>query len=127
MAFQTGKKVLLKVSPMKGVMRFGKKVNLSPRYIGPFEIIDCVGPVAYRFALPHNLSKVHPVFHVSMLKRYHGNENHIIKWDSVLLEKDLRYEEEPIEIIDRDVQKLRTKEIKFVKVKWKHRRVEEAT
>ncbi|WMV46931.1 hypothetical protein MTR67_040316 [Solanum verrucosum] len=77
--FQTGEKVLLKVSPMKGVIRFGKKGKLSPRYIGPFEILDCVGPVAYRLALPPNLSGVHLVFHVSMLKRYHGDGDYIIK------------------------------------------------
>ncbi|WMV30650.1 hypothetical protein MTR67_024035 [Solanum verrucosum] len=61
------------------VMRFGKKGKLSPRYMGPFEILDCVGPVANRLALPPNLSRVHPVFHVSMLKKYHGDEDYIIK------------------------------------------------
>ncbi|WMV41855.1 hypothetical protein MTR67_035240 [Solanum verrucosum] len=67
------------VSPMKGVMRFGKKGKLSPRYIGPFEVLECVGLVAYRFALPPNLLGVHPIFHVSMLKRYHGDRDYIIK------------------------------------------------
>ncbi|WMV30715.1 hypothetical protein MTR67_024100 [Solanum verrucosum] len=79
MTFQTGENVLLKVSPMEGVMIFGKKGKLSPRYIGPFEILECVGPVAYRLALPPNLLGVHPVFHVSMLKRYHGDGDYIIK------------------------------------------------
>jgi len=79
MEFQTGENVLLKVSPMKGVMRFGKTCKLSPRYIGLFEILECVGPVAYRLALPPNLSGDHPVFHVSMLKRYHGDGDYIIK------------------------------------------------
>ncbi|WMV41779.1 hypothetical protein MTR67_035164 [Solanum verrucosum] len=96
MAFQTGEKVLLKVSPMKGVIKFGKNGKLSPRYIGPFEILDCVGSVAYRLTLLRSLSVVHPVFHVSMLKKYHGNKDYIIKWDIVLLDKDLQYEEEPI-------------------------------
>ncbi|KAK4715935.1 hypothetical protein R3W88_014273 [Solanum pinnatisectum] len=116
MAFQTGEKVLLKVSPMKKVMRFGKKDKLSPRYIGPFEILDCVGPVSYRLALPPRFFGVHQVFHVSMLKKHHGDGDYIIKWDSLLLDKDLQYEEEPIAILDRDVQKLRKKEIKSVKV-----------
>ncbi|KAH0716668.1 hypothetical protein KY290_012930 [Solanum tuberosum] len=93
-----------KVAPMKGVMRFGKKGKLSPQYIGPFEILECVGP------------------------RYHGDGDYIIKWNSIVLDKDLQYEEEPIAILDRDVCKLRTKEIKFVmKVQWKYRPVEKAT
>ncbi|WMV50277.1 hypothetical protein MTR67_043662 [Solanum verrucosum] len=109
------------------VMRFGKKGKLIPRYIGPFEILNCVGPVAYRFALPPSLSGFHSVFHVSMLKKYHGDGDNIIKWNSIMLDKDLLYEEEPIAILDRDNRKLRTKEIKSVKVQWKHRPIEKAT
>ncbi|WMV55711.1 hypothetical protein MTR67_049096 [Solanum verrucosum] len=112
---------------MKGVMTFGKKGKLSLRYISPFEVLECVRPVAYRLALPPNLSGVHLVFHVSMLKRYHGDGDYIIKWNLIVLDKDLQYEEEPIAILDRDVRKLRTKNIRFVKVQWKHRPVEAAT
>ncbi|WMV09969.1 hypothetical protein MTR67_003354 [Solanum verrucosum] len=127
MTFQAVEKVFLKVSPIKGVMRFSKKDKICPRYIRPFEILDCVGPVAYRLALPPSLDGVHPVLHLSMLKKYHGDGDYIIKWNSVLLAKDLQYEEEPIGILDCDVQKLRTKEMKSVKVQWKHCPVEEAT
>ncbi|KAH0709197.1 hypothetical protein KY284_010624 [Solanum tuberosum] len=83
MTFQTGEQVLLKVSPIKRVMRFSKKSKLSPRYIGSFEIFDSVGSLAYRLALPLSLFGVHLVFHVFMLKKYHGEGDYIIKWDSV--------------------------------------------
>ncbi|XP_055835127.1 uncharacterized protein LOC129903604 [Solanum dulcamara] len=104
MTFQAGEQVLLKVSPIKRVMRFGKKCKLSPHYVGPFEILDRVGPVAYRLALPPRLFGVHPVFHVSMLKKYHGDGDYIIKWDFVLLDKNLQYEEEPVAILDSEFQ-----------------------
>ena len=74
---------------MKGVMRFRKRGKLSPQYISPFEVLEEVGLVAYKLALLPGLSRVHPVFHVSMLKRYHGYGDYSIKWDSVLLDKDL--------------------------------------
>ena len=96
--FMEGEQVLLKVSPMKGVMRFGKRGKLSPRYIRPFEVLKRVGEVAYELALPPGMSGVHPVFHVSMLKRYHGDGNYIIRWDSVLLDENLSYEKEPVAI-----------------------------
>ena len=114
--FMEGEQVLLKVSPMKGVMRFGKRGKLSPRYIGPFEVLKRVGEVAYELALPPGFSGVHTVFHVSMLKKYHGDENYIIRWDSILIDENLSYEEEPNAILDREVRKLRSKEIAFIKV-----------
>ena len=122
-----GEQVLLKVSPMKGVMRFGKQGKLSPRYIGPFEVLKRVGEVAYELAFPPGLSGVHPVFHVSMLKRYHGDGNYIIHWDSVLLDENLSYEEEPVAILNREIRKLRSREIASIKVQWENRPVEEAT
>ena len=122
-----GEQVLRKVSPMKGVMRFGKRGKLSPRYIGPFEVLKRVGEVAYELTLPPGVSGVHLVFHVSMLKKYHGDGNYIIRWDSVLLDENLSYEEEPVAILDREVRKLRSKEIASIKVRWKNRPIEEST
>ena len=83
--------------------------------------------MAYELALPSGLSGVHPAFHVSMLKRYHGDGNYIIRWDSVLLDEKLSYEEEPVAILDREVRKLRSREIASIKVQWKNGPVEEAT
>ena len=125
--FMEGEQVLLKVSPMKGVMWFGKRGKLSPRYIGPFEVLKRVGEVAYELALPPGLSGVHPVFHVSMLKRYHGDGNYIIRWDSVLVDENLSYEEEPVANLDREVRKLRSRDFASIKVQWKNRPVEEST
>ena len=115
-AFMVGERVLLRVSPMKGVMRFGKKGKLSPRYIGPFEILERVGEVAYRLALPPSLSAVHPVFQDSMLWKYHGDPSHVLDFSSVQVDKDLSYVEEPVAILDRQVRKLRSKNIASVKV-----------
>ena len=125
--FMEGEQVLLKVSPMKGVMRFGKRGKLSPRYIGPFEVLKRVGEVAYEFALPPALSEVHPVFHVPMLKKYYDDGNYIVHWDSVLLDENLSYEEEPVVIISTKVPKLRSKDIASIKVQWKNLSVKEST
>ncbi|XP_015054858.1 uncharacterized protein LOC107001245 [Solanum pennellii] len=107
-------------------MRFGKKGKLSTRFIGPFEILSRVGEVAYKLALPPSLSAVHPVFHISMLRNYIPDESHVLSLDSVELGPDLIFEEEPIAILDRQIRKLRTKEIDSVKVQWMHRSVGEA-
>ncbi|XP_070046757.1 uncharacterized protein [Nicotiana tomentosiformis] len=99
-AFMVGGRVLLRVSPMKGVMRFKKKGKFIHRYIGPFEILEIVGEVAYRLALPPNLSAVHSVFHISILRKYYGDPSHVIDFSSVQLDKDLTYVEEPVAILD---------------------------
>ena len=112
---------------MKGVMQFGKRGKLSLRYIGPFEVPKRVGEVANEQAFPRGLSGVHPVFHVSMLKKYHDDGNYILRWDSVLLDENSSYEEEPVAILDREVRKLRSKEITSIKVQEKNRPVEEST
>ena len=85
--------MFLKVSPMKGVMRFGKKGKLALRYIGPFEIRSRVGEVAYRLVLPPELSRIHPVFHVSMLRKYVADPSHVLQPQAVELSEDLTYEE----------------------------------
>ncbi|XP_070008255.1 uncharacterized protein [Nicotiana sylvestris] len=103
-AFMVRERVLLRVSPLKAVMRFGKKVKLNPRFIRPFEILDRVGDVSYRLPLPPSLSAVHPIFHVSMLQNYHGEPFHVLDFSTVQLDKDLSYEEEPIAILDRQVR-----------------------
>ena len=89
MSFSLGDLVFLKVSPMKGVMRFGKKGKLAPRYIGPFEIKSRVGKVAYRLVLPPELSRIHPVFHVSMLRKYIPDPSHVLQPQTVEISKDL--------------------------------------
>ena len=119
--------VFLKVSPMKGIMRFGKKGKLSPRYIGPFHITERIGDVAYKLDLPGSMSQVHNVFHVSMLRKYIANPSHILKNQPIELKEDLSYEERPIEILLREVKQLRNKTIPLVKVLWRNQSTEEAT
>ncbi|XP_070054054.1 uncharacterized protein [Nicotiana tomentosiformis] len=114
--FIVGERVLLWVLPMKGVIRFGMKGKLSPRYIGPFEILKRIGEIAYKLALPTNQAAVHPVFHVSMHRKYHGDPYHVLDFSSVQLDKDLSYGEESMAILDRQVQKLRSENIALVKV-----------
>ncbi|XP_070019752.1 uncharacterized protein [Nicotiana sylvestris] len=99
-SYMVGERFLLGVSPMKGVMGFGKKGKLSPRFIASFEILRHVGEVAYELALPPSLAGVHPVFHVSMLRMYHGDPLHMLDLSSVQLDKDLSYVEEPVAILD---------------------------
>ena len=108
-------------------MRFEKKGKLSPRFIGPYEVIEKVGPVAYRLALPPDLEKIHNVFHVSMLRRYRSDLTHVLSSETIELRPDLTYEEEPIEIIAREVKELRNKKIPLVKVLWRNHKTEEAT
>ncbi|KAK9003922.1 hypothetical protein V6N11_018816 [Hibiscus sabdariffa] len=113
---EVGDKVFLKVSPWKKVLRFGKKGKLSPRYIGPFEVLEKVGHVAYGLALPPEFDKIHNVFHVSMLRRYRSDPYHVLEPEDVELNLDLSYEEEPVMIIGREVKRLRNKNVHLVKV-----------
>ncbi|KAL4378322.1 hypothetical protein GQ457_02G025300 [Hibiscus cannabinus] len=125
--YSVGDRVFLKVSPSKKVLRFGKKGKLSPRYIGPFEVIERIGPVAYRLALPPEFDKIHNVFHVSMLRQYRSDPSHVLEPEEVERNPDLSYEEEPIQILDREIKRLRNKNIALVKVLWRNHKVEEAT
>ncbi|XP_052206752.1 uncharacterized protein LOC127811081 [Diospyros lotus] len=108
--------VFLKVAPMKGVMRFGKKGKLSLRFVGPFEILEKIGDLAYQVALPPALSGVHNVFHVSMLRKYILNISHILNYESLDLREDLTYEESPIKILEKPDKELKKKKITLVKV-----------
>ena len=125
--FQAGDHVFLKVQPRRGIVRFGQKGKLAPRFIGPFEILQRIGEVAYRLALPPQLSGVHNVFHVSMLRKYIPDPTHKLNWGDIKLDEDATYEEKPIKIEDRRVKELRGKKIPLVRVLWRHQGVEEST
>ncbi|GJY95513.1 putative reverse transcriptase domain-containing protein, partial [Tanacetum coccineum] len=114
--FEVGDKVLLKVSPWKGVMRFGKRGKLAPRYVGPFEILERIGPVAYRLRLPKELSEVHDTFHVSNLKKCLADANLHVPLDEIKVDKTLHFVEKPVEIMDREVKTLKRSKIPIVKV-----------
>ncbi|KAH0669578.1 hypothetical protein KY285_023739 [Solanum tuberosum] len=126
--FKVGDWVYLKVSLMKVVVRFGKKGKLSPRYVGPYEIIRRVGKVAYELGLPKEMELVYPVFHVSMLRKCVGDPNAIVPLEVVgVVEDNLTYEEVPVQILDRQVKRLRNKEVASVKVLWRNQQVESDT
>nr|GFC07686.1 retrotransposon protein, putative, Ty3-gypsy subclass [Tanacetum cinerariifolium] len=120
-------RVFLKVSPARGVRRFGIKGKLSPRFIGPFEILDRVGEVSYRLALPPQLSHVHNVFHVSLLRGYKYHPLHVISYPLDQIRVDLSYVEKPEAILDRQDRVMRNKTIPFVKILWRNHPEREAT
>jgi hypothetical protein len=116
----------LRVAPMKGVTRFGKKGKLNPHYIGPFEILERVALVAYRLALSLGLASIHDVFHILMLRKYIPNPSHVINYEPLHLQGDLAYEELSVKLLDRKVQELRSKRIPLVRVLWRNHEIEEA-
>ncbi|GJR08321.1 putative reverse transcriptase domain-containing protein [Tanacetum coccineum] len=114
--------VLLKVSPWKGVVRFGKKGKLAPRFVEPFEIIEKVGPVAYRLYFPEELNGVHDTFHVSNLKKCLADPTLKVTLDEIRVDAKLNFMEEPVEILEREFKKLKRSRIAIVKVRWNSKR-----
>ena len=125
--FTDGDKVFLKVSPMKSVMHIGRRNKLGPRYVGPFEILERIGPLAYRLALPPEIEKVHNVFHVSQLRKYISDPSHVLKYTPLQIQEDLSYTVEPVEILDRKEKQLRNKMIPLIKVLWRSQKIKEIT
>ena len=119
--------VLLKVSPWKGVARFGKRGKLNPRYIGPFKVLERIGTVAYKLDLPAELNNVHDTFHVSNLKRSPTQVNVAIPTDEIHIDDTLHFIEEPVEVTDWKVNKTRRSSVKLVKVRWNARHGPEFT
>ncbi|GJZ87343.1 hypothetical protein Tco_0658953 [Tanacetum coccineum] len=125
--FEVGERVMLKVSPWKGVIRFGKKGKLAPRYVGPFKILERIGPIAYQLRLPKELSGVHDTFHVSNLKKCLADASLHVPLGEIKVDKTLRFVEEPVEIMDHEVKSLKRSKIALVKVRWNSKRGPEFT
>ena len=124
--FEVGDDVFLKVMLKRGVVRFGKRGKLSPRFIVPFEILERIGTVAYRLALPPSMSGVHEVFNVSMLRKYTPDPAHMVDWGQIEVDTDGTFEEVPVCILDTRDQVLRRKTVMLVRLLWRHYGVEES-
>nr|GFB51405.1 putative reverse transcriptase domain-containing protein [Tanacetum cinerariifolium] len=122
MEFKIGDRVMLKVSPWKRVVRFGKRGKLNPRYVGPFKVLAKVEKVSYKLELPQELSRVHHTFHVSNLKKCYSDEPLVMPLEGVHIDDTLQFVEEPIEIIEREIKRLKRSQIPLVKVRWNSRR-----
>ena len=125
--FKVGDHVFLKVMPKRGVVRFGKRGKLSSRFIGPFEILERIGTVAYWLALPPSMSGVYEVFHISMIRKYTPDPAHVVDWGQIEVDTDGTFEEGPVCILDSRDQVLRRKTVRLVRVLWQHYGVEEST
>ena len=126
-SYEVGDKAYLRVTPLKGVHRFGIKGKLAPRYVGPFTILSKRGKLAYQLELPSTFPDVHDVFHVSQLKRCFKDPVHGVDHEALNLQQDLTYREYPIRILDEAERKTRRQTIKFLKVQWSHHSESEAT
>ncbi|XP_070034706.1 uncharacterized protein [Nicotiana tomentosiformis] len=125
--FKEYDRAFLKLSPLKGVIRFVKKGKVSLRYVGPYKIIQRIGEVAYKLELPPEMSLLHPVFHVSMLKKVVGDPLAIVPVKTIEVIEELSYEDISVAILNRKVRKLRNKEVASMKVLWRNQQVKEAT
>lgn len=117
--------VFLKVSPLKGVLSFGKKRKFYPLYIGPYQILERFGSVSHELDFPKGLTSIHLIFHVFILKKCVGDHSFTIPVQDISVKDSLLYEVLPIKILNREVQKLKTKEITLVEVLWMKKKVEE--
>ncbi|XP_074361106.1 uncharacterized protein LOC141701325 [Apium graveolens] len=121
MVFAPGDKVLIRISPWKGLSRFGKKGKPTPKYIGPFEVLKKVRKVAYELALPPQRPQLHNLFRISLLKKYNAYVSHVIEMELVEIKQDLSYVEQPVQILDLKEKALRNKIVPFVRSFWKNK------
>ncbi|XP_027109197.1 uncharacterized protein [Coffea arabica] len=125
--FAVGDQVFLKITPLKASLMAGKGKKLQPRFVGPYKILQRVGNVAYKLELLPSLSRIHNIFHVSMLKKYHPDSSHVLQPENIEIDKALIYEEKPIKLLNCKLKEVRNKRIPLVKVLWRNHGLEETT
>nr|GEZ34781.1 putative reverse transcriptase domain-containing protein [Tanacetum cinerariifolium] len=127
MEFEVGDRVMLKVSPWKGVVRFGKRGKLNPRYVRPFKVLAKLGKVTYRLDLPQEFSRVHHTFHVSNLKKCYADEPLVMPLEGIHVDDKLQFVEETVEIMEWEIKRLKRSRTPLVKFHWNSRRGPEFT